>query len=88
MASFPNLQYCEPSAYAEGFGTFRISPFSAGPLHAAARTACPPSELAMLRGNQAVQFTPKLLTETQRASQPSAFSVGASASSGRGEARG
>jgi hypothetical protein len=57
MASFPNLQYCKPSAYAEGFGTFGISPSSAALLHAAPRTAVAPSELAALQGNHAVRTT-------------------------------
>lgn len=63
MASFHNVRYCEPSAYAEGLSAFRFSSAAAGQFHAAARTASAHSELATLPGNHAVQHsTPALPT--------------------------
>jgi hypothetical protein len=88
MASFHNVRHGEPSAYAEGFGTFRFSSAAAGQLHAAVRTASAHSELATLPGIHAVHSTPKHLTETTQAPQPQPSSVRASALFERGEARG
>ena len=75
MASFQNVRLYEPSAYAEGFGTFSISSSAAGRLHAAARTASAHSELATLQGNHAVHVTPEHLTGTHGASQACASLV-------------
>ncbi len=79
MASFQNVRDYEPSAYAEGFSTFSSSLPDRGLFHAAARTASAHSELATLRGPDAVHSTPEPLTGTHRASQPLASLVRASA---------
>ena len=73
MASFENVRHCEPSAYAEGFGTFWIPPSDVGSFHAATRTASARSELAT-PGN-AVRSTRELLTRALEALQPSVSPV-------------
>ena len=79
MASFENVWLHEPSAYAEGFGTLSIPPSAAEPHGAVARIASAHSELATLRGNDAVHSTPEHLTRALQASQSAVALVGTSA---------
>jgi hypothetical protein len=88
MASYPNEQFCEPSASAEGFAASGSSTTTGGPLHASPRTAFAHAELAALPGNRAVHTTPEHLTGGPGMPHFPAPVVGAPAISPRGETHG